>query len=103
MTVYPAPTATLQVRPRITITRDGTAVTSAQNVIVGQQISLAATVVGGTPSGHRWSIPGSAVADYDVVCNVVGGECQGPTSGAVIPLTSLSNSSVQHYWVDGGG
>jgi hypothetical protein len=101
-TVYPAPTATLQVRPRITITRDGTAVTSAQNVIVGQQISLAATVVGGTPSSHQWSVPGVAVEGYDVVCNVVGGECQGPTSGAVIPLTSLSNSSVQHYWVDGG-
>jgi hypothetical protein len=99
--VHPSPSAVLQVRPRITITRNGSAITSTQNVIVGQQMSLAATVRGGTPTSQEWTIPGNRVANYEVVCSVVSEQCQEPTSATVTPLTMLNNSTVSYCWVDG--
>jgi hypothetical protein len=99
--IRPRPIAYLSVRPVITITRNGNPITAAQNVIVGQQMNLSATVKGGTPSNHQWIIPGTKVADYVVTCTIdPNGYCN-PTSAVDTPLTNLSNSSISYYWIDG--
>lgn len=92
------------VKPKIQIMRDGTDITGmTQNVIVGQQMSLSAMVSGGNPSTQQWTIPPKAIKDYVVICNVdSSGDCLDPTSGTEVPLTDLSNSTVDYYWVDGG-
>lgn len=99
--IYPRPIAFLTVKPKITITRNGTPITTTQNVIVGQQMNLSATIRGGTPSNHQWTVPGTKVANYEVTCTFdPDGYCN-PTNAVDTPLTALGNSSVNYYWVDG--
>lgn len=99
--IHPQPTVIFSVRPKITITRNGNPITTAQNVIVGQQMRLSATVRGGTPSSHQWNVPGTRVANYEVTCVITNEYCN-PTSAVVTPLTNLNNPTVEYYWVDGG-
>lgn len=64
------------------------------NVIVGQKTSLTAEVLPATvtTSNRQWSIPGETMADY-IASN---------SQASVTPLSSLSGTSVNYYWVDGG-
>ena len=100
-------------KPKVDIFLNGTRITNtAKNVIVGQQISLSTTVTGGTPSNPQWTIPGTKVADYKVVCNI--GTYEGQTvcqenvannivtSATITELTNLNGSTIKYYWVDGG-
>ncbi len=88
----------LTVRPKIRILRDGTDITNIpQNVVVGQQIKLSATVVGGASSNIQWTIPETRIADYKLTCST-STRCE---SGQVTPLTNLNNQDVDFYWVDG--
>jgi hypothetical protein len=66
--------------------------TTAQSVVVGQEISLAASV--NVPSGlsitnQAWTIPGTVVGTYTA-----------NTSGATeTPIGALTNSTIKYYWV----
>ena len=87
--------------PKVRILLKGNNITNTtQNVIVGQQINLSATVTGGTPSNPQWNIPGTKVANYVVTYT----DETSSTSAVVTELTSqdLTQSAINFYWVDGG-
>jgi hypothetical protein len=102
---------TIVAKPRIRIHRDGNEITpqQTQNVIVGQKISLTATVQGATQNSQNqlWTIPGSRVKEYQIMCTGSSGPnggtlCQNPTSAAPVELTELNQQSIGFYWWQGG-
>lgn len=77
----------------VRILRDGTEITQAADVIVGQRIELALQAVpSGSISEIQWSVPGIKIGGY--VAN--------NSTGTVTPLGSLQNDTLIFYWVDGG-
>lgn len=88
----------IEVAPKIEILRNGQVIntTTAQNVIVGEQINLSATVTGGTPSSYQWTVPGQKVKNY-VVTNT-----SSNMSGTVTELDNTNQQNISYYWVDGG-
>ena len=83
----------------LTITFDGNDVIgTTQAVVVGQRISLAATLSnGGTCESPSWSVEGDTVGGFKVSPSY-----ELPRMGAVIP-TDFTQSSTTFYWVNGGG
>ena len=79
----------------VRIKMGGTDITNTtRDVIVGQKISLIAEVqpAGQQTSNQQWTVPGNPIANY--VANT--------TQGMVTPLTNLTNSAIDFYWVSGG-
>src|SRR5207244_2784038 len=75
------------------------------NVIVGQKMNLTTSVQpsNGTVTNSQWTVPGGnsdRIANYVVVPPPQGGYI--PTSATVTNLTTLTNSSVDFYWITAG-
>jgi hypothetical protein len=102
------------VKPKVDILLNSTVITgTSRDVIVGQSISLSSQVQSGglTATSKQWTVPGTRVANYVVVCS---GPLQGDgttqcqntpspgTSGTVTSLTNLATDNISYYWVDGG-
>lgn len=96
---------TVLVKPKITINRDGSPITSTQDVIVGQRINLSATVVGGTPSSQQWTIPEKAIDKFETLdSNGNADNSRTPAIGrpASIPSSKLTSNQVDFIWHNGG-
>ncbi|MGD0061450.1 MAG: hypothetical protein ABSD58_18735, partial [Verrucomicrobiia bacterium] len=70
--------------------------TSGNQIIVGQQVNLQATVdtPGIATSNFSWSVSGYAISNYIIASDF--------SSAQVLPLVQTNNPSVSFYWVSGG-
>jgi hypothetical protein len=117
--VTAAPIADLFVRPAVEILRNNVPINSTtrtpntQTVIVGQEINLSTRINrSGTVSSRQWTVPGTRIEDYKVICNriIIENEpvCEEnpnnniSTSGTVTELTNFADPTIKYYWVDGG-
>jgi hypothetical protein len=77
----------------------GPPITNAQNVVVGQKISLTCgwkDGYGPTISNYSWTVPGYAISNFYISPDPL------QTNGYPIPLTIKTNADIGFYWVDGG-
>ena len=88
----PTPAPTCSIAPSVTIV-DKSTTNPSDTKIVGQHVILnvVPSPAGATMSSITWSIPGNTVADYQPTVN----------SAAPVPLTNLSSSAANYYWIEG--
>lgn len=112
-TVEAAPTITIKKGDQVVASNAKNAIVVTPTVSVGERIDLTTTVSRGTQTNPQWTIDGSIVQNYSVVCTGSPGQnagtilCDSPTS-AVAPTPSpqelqqtYQQSPLSYYWVDG--
>ena len=91
--------------PGVDIKLNGDTVSGqTKTVIVGQKMNLTTSVIpsGGTVTESSWTVPGDTdrIANYVVVPPPQNGFS--PTSATVTPLTTLTDTQVNFYWITAG-